>query len=120
MVVWFAVSLADDDLAAWEELRPLWFSLIAVLLLGAVLVYLVDRWRKRLQSERPSAGDQLTSFRALYERGELSREEYERIRNKLGQKLRQELDLPGRPAAPPPAAERPSPPQPPETGIKPE
>jgi hypothetical protein len=104
-------------------------SLIAMLLVGALVIALVDRWRKRAQhAERQSAGDQLSHFRKLYERGELSREEFERVRALLSERLREDLQLPGHPAAPAPpgavqaAPEKPpeanGPPPPPETGIR--
>lgn len=64
----------------------------AVALAAAVLVF-VGRWVRRA-SGRVSAGDELTNFRLLYERGELGREEYERIRAQLAPRLRKELDLP--------------------------
>ncbi len=106
---------------AWEEARPLWIALIAALLLGALIILLVQRWRKRAAREWTSSGEQLTSFRELYERGELSREEYARIRAKLGQRFRAELEA-REEAGPPPAAPTPqSPPTepPPETGRRP-
>ena len=62
----------------------------------------LKRWRKRPTEERVSAGDQLSHFRSLYDRGEISREEFDRIRTRLGGKMRQELQLPQSPA--PPAA----------------
>ncbi len=102
-------------------------ALITVLLVGALVIALVDRWRKRAQhAERQSAGDQLSHFRELYERGELSREEYERVRALLSERLREDLQLPGHPAAspPPPGAVQakpesgPRPEGPPETGIR--
>jgi len=62
--------------------------LAGALLVGAFVVALFDRWRKRRANETFSAHDQLTSFRLLYERGELSREEFERIRAQLLARLK--------------------------------
>jgi len=101
--------------------------LIGVLLLGAMVIAVVDRWRKRSRQDRPDTGDQLSHFRSLYDRGELTPEEFERIRSKLGAKLRQELNVPGKGEAKPdvsaatatpagpekPADEKPQPPEPP-------
>ena len=58
-----------------------------------------------------SSGDELTRFRSLYESGELGREEYERIRAKLGQRLRKELDLPDKKPKAGPAQEPPAVPE---------
>jgi hypothetical protein len=95
--------------------RFLWASLglIGILLVGALIIWWADRWRKRTAAPPEGSGDQLSHFRELYERGELSPEEFERIRGLLGQRLRQELDVP----PPPPPDGRPA--EPPETGIRP-
>jgi hypothetical protein len=83
---------------------------VVTLLLGALVIALVDRWRKRSRQDRPDTGDQLSHFRSLYDRGELSREEFEQIRAKLGAKLRQEMkispksDVPAKGEPPTPAA----------------
>ena len=90
---------------AWRA-PVLWttLALVAALLIAALVLAVVDRWRKRSAgSERLSPGEQLTHFRRLYDRGELSREEFERIRALLGAKLRQDLELPGGKPEPAPA-----------------
>jgi hypothetical protein len=94
--------------------------LAATLFVGAVAIALIDRWRKRELNETYSAHDQLASFRLLYERGELSAEEFDRVRRQLLSRLKHEA------AAPPPKVVKPStavtetppaplPPLPPET-----
>src|SRR5205823_4430113 len=92
---WAALDIPGwwDALSGRERLLFSSLALIAVLLAGAMLIYLTDRWRRRLNSK--TTGDvnqQLSTFRELYERGELSREEFERIREKLTGRLRQELE----------------------------
>jgi hypothetical protein len=103
---------------AWRA-PVLWttLTLVAVLLIAAVVLAVVDRWRKRsAMTERMSPGEQLTHFRELYDRGELSREEFERIRALLGQRLRQDLQLPGgMPASAPAPNHKPEP----DNGIRP-
>lgn len=89
--------LTGDPRFWWTSL-----ALVGALLLGAIVIAALDRWRKRTQEERVSAGDQLSHFRSLYDRGEISREEFDRIRTRLGGKMRQEFQLPQPPA--PPAA----------------
>jgi hypothetical protein len=96
----------------------LWISLVLVgtLIIGAIVIAVADRWRKRPGSERLTPGEQLAHFRALYDRGELSREEFERIRNLLGEQLRRDLHVPGAPQAqpaPPSAQDTPVQAQPP-------
>jgi hypothetical protein len=110
--------ILDSTAAGTAPVRPgawkapvLWTSLllIAALLLGALVIALVDRWRKRRGTETCTPGEQLSHFRSLYERGELSREEFERVRTLLGGRLRQDLQMPAAPVAsaggaePPPA-----------------
>ena len=108
--------------------RLLWatISLVAILLLGALVLAWFDRLRKRADPSVLTPGDQLAAFRLSYERGELSQEEYERIRGRLSPKLRQQLDLPatptrrekpgGLPGEPPPAV-APDNPDIPPTGV---
>jgi hypothetical protein len=89
-------------------------ALIGVLLLGALIIAIFDRWRRRSRSVSPTAGDQLSHFRALFDRGELSREEFERIRSQLTPKLKEELKL--TPAQP----EQPVKPAPPDRMVLPD
>jgi hypothetical protein len=65
--------------------------LLAVILLAAALVfYFLDRWRKTKPdylSER-EASLSLSSFRELYENGEMTEAEYLKIREKLATQMR--------------------------------
>jgi hypothetical protein len=81
-------------LAQWK-FKILWpsLALVAVLLLGAAIIALVDRWRKRGTSDKLSAGDQLSHFRRLYDEGTISKEEFEQIRAELAGRLRDELNV---------------------------
>jgi len=80
-------------------MRLVWATLplIAVLLGGALIIFLVDRWRKRQQPLETSDDLVLANYRSMYEEGELTREEFERIKEKLTHRLRSELDLPASP-----------------------
>jgi hypothetical protein len=104
---WPALMAAAPEPAKLGTMKSpvLWttLALVVALLLGALVIAVAERWRKTTREGRSDAGDQLAHFRRLYERGELSREEFERIRAKLGTRLRKELDMPA-PAAAPPAA----------------
>jgi len=110
--------LADAAPGSRPRLNPgelLWAALplIGVLLVGALFLYLFDRWRKRAAATEEGAcdpNDQLSHFRSLYERGEMSREEFESVKALLAGQLRRELNVPARsaPAPAPPASEAPA------------
>jgi hypothetical protein len=83
--------------------RLLWAALplVGALLAGALILYLIDRWRKREAAEEEALcapNQQLSHFRSLYERGEISREEFERVKALLTAQLRREMNVPA-PAA---------------------
>ena len=107
--------------------------LAAALLVGAIVIALSSRWRRRRGPEEDlSPSGQLAHFRSLYEAGTISQEEFERLRNLLGGQLRQDLGVPAK-AAPAlreddptrsairPATDGPNGQHPdgPETGIRP-
>jgi cytochrome c-type biogenesis protein CcmH/NrfG len=88
-------------------------ALAAALLIAAVVIKLVDRWRKRPDEDILSAKDQLAHFQQLHWRGELSKEEFERIQAHLGARIRQEQATDQPAAAPLPSEGTPQPPAPP-------
>jgi hypothetical protein len=102
--------------------------LAATLLVGALVIAALGRWRRRLTSVGLSPSDQLAQYRSLYEKGTISQAEFERLRAHLGGRLRQDLHLPSSPRGasaqvqePPanPAASPDRPPETPDTGIRP-
>ena len=97
--------------------RVLWptFALVVILLFAAVLLSWFDRWRKRTDGILTTPADQLNAFRLSYERGELSQDEYKRIKARLAPKIKQQLNVPPptpneRPPNPPPPTPPPTPP----------
>src|SRR5437762_2869121 len=76
--------------------------LVGILLVGAALIALFNRWRQRDGDECLTASDQLAHFRSLYERGEISQEEFDQLRGLLGGRMRRAVDG-AKPASPPPA-----------------
>lgn len=68
--------------------------LIAVLLIGAVVLSFMDRWRKKQLLASQDPAEALTSFRTLYEQGELSEEEYQRVRDRVAMKMKESNALP--------------------------
>ena len=103
-------------LAALPPWNPqiLWYgsALAAALLLGAVVIWAVDRWRRKKPDFRVNPNEQLAHFRKLYELGELSAEDFARIRALLTERMIQEIE-------PPEPAEPPSPGPPPPQGPRP-
>lgn len=100
--------------------RLLWAALplIGALLAGAVVLYLIDRWRKRQDEAEQAAcapNDQLSHFRSLYERGEMSREEFDKVKALLAGQLRQEMNV-SAPHAPVATAQ--AEPPPPDTNVQ--
>jgi len=109
------------NLLAFMDTRLLVTSalLAGALLLGAVIIGFVRRWQQ-INSRGITANEQLAQYRALYDRGELSEEEFRRLRDLLTVQIRKDSGLPtDRPppskgVTPPPA----EPPPPPDEGIK--
>jgi hypothetical protein len=109
-------GLAAQPKMDWQETLWATLALVGAVLVGALIIWWVDRWRKRSAGGQQSSGDQMTHFRDLYDRGELSPEEFQKIRGLLGERLREDLDIPPappppeRPHDPPPDSVRPGPP----------
>jgi hypothetical protein len=57
--------------------------LVGALLVGAIVIAAVSRWRRRGGREVLTPGEQLTRFRTLYEQGAISAEEFGRLRSML-------------------------------------
>jgi uncharacterized membrane protein len=90
-------------------------AMVVVMLVGAAIIAWADRYRKRLAEDRYSANQEMLSFRELYERGELTAEEYDRIRGRLRGRLKEELEVKERrPGAVPVVAPPPRPDGPPD------
>jgi hypothetical protein len=83
-----------------EERLLVWVSvLVGVLLLGAIIIARADRWRKRQMEAKDDEADHVTSFRALYENGELSKEEYERVLRRVAERVGAKARLQAIPSA---------------------
>jgi hypothetical protein len=94
----FETANATILFGAWDwDLRLTTVVLIAAILIGAAVIALTARWRKR-GSDNLSASNQLAEYRALYLEGAISKDEFERLRALLGGELRAALNVP------PPAA----------------
>ena len=102
-------SLLAAGFPKWDP-SHLWapLALVGLLLFGALVIWLVDRWRKRwTQESTPHSGDQITQYRKLYEAGDLTAEEFAKIRNKLTEAFMKTLEKPTPPPPETPVSETP-------------
>ena len=90
--------------------------LAGLLLLAAVIFFIFDRWRKKPAGEDTTRDVSLSlgSFKEMYENGELTEAEYERIKAKWAAKLKGKAVvppvLPPHPTTPPEPTPQPEPP----------
>jgi len=91
---------ADKD--PFRQPEVIWGTagLAVALLAGALVIWTVDRWRKKATRTANSA-EELTDFRAMYERGEITEEEYGKLRIRVSGRVKQP---PAAGPGPPPAA----------------
>jgi hypothetical protein len=76
-------------------------GLVGFLLLAAFALVWAKRWRARLlEGDGQLPTDRLASYRAMYEKGEISREEYEKITGALAPPRAEGPPSPGPPEAP--------------------
>lgn len=107
MVAAFAAVVSTPLLAQrpqiWDP-RLLWATVafVVLTLLGAMLISFLNKWRKWNDRTSITPDQQLSSFRQLYEAGELSQEEFDRIQGRLRSRIRAKLDGPEGPAGTPP------------------
>ena len=98
----------------WQTLLTTGLLLAGALLVAALVIAAVSRWRRRGDKEQLTPGDQLTHFRSLYERGDMSAEEFQRLRALLSGQVvgRPPAAVPQKPkeGEQPPAADGPAPP----------
>jgi len=103
-------------------------ALIGALLVGALVIALFRRWQLGGESLDSQSSDQMSEYRELYEQGEISEEEYKRLRSILSGELRQGIgkSAPATSSTPPAEAsqpgadsqQQPEPDPPAEAGIK--
>jgi len=72
---------------------------VAVLALGVIVISLLGRWRKQVPPTDFDPNEQLAQFQQLYEKGELSQEEFDKIRERLRRQICLEHELPAAPPA---------------------
>jgi hypothetical protein len=94
-------------------------ALVCVILIGAAILVWIDRWRKRAPTDVLTPGDELSHFEALHHKGELSTEEFQKVRSLFNERLRKALDKNSAPAAAGPQAAASAEQRPAEPGPKP-
>lgn len=95
------IGYSDWSLRFWVLL------LVALLLLSALVVSLVARWRDKPGRFSPTADEELSHFRELYERGEITREEFQRLKGVLGGRIRAKMGRLPHPELQPPSTQPP-------------
>lgn len=87
-------------------------GLTAALLVGAIVIYAVDKWRKQAAAGTTDADEagSLSSYRDMYENGEITEEEYAELRRRVAEKMKK---APAAPAGANPAPAMPGGPAPP-------
>ncbi len=87
---------------AFTQSIEFWVSvglLVLILLVGAIVLYFTDVWRKRQLAPGRDSTEALSTFREMYERGEITEAEYHAVRDRVAAQMRQEV-MAGRPGAP--------------------
>lgn len=80
-------------------------ALVLVLLAGAVAFYFAEQWKRKQLANDFQDIDSLSTYRAMLERGEISRAEYERVRDQLAIRIKNPTAAPATLAATPPASQ---------------
>jgi hypothetical protein len=96
----------------FERPEIIWGSaaLAAALLVGAAVIYFVDKWRRQAAMTDREASLELTDYRAMLESGEITEAEYNKLRLKVADRVKHAVAT--APAGAGPAA----PPHPPFAG----
>jgi hypothetical protein len=87
--MWSVLLFANNrgDPLARPEIIWGMVGLTVALLIGAAVIYAVDKWRKRATAPDDET-NALTSFRAMYESGEITEAEYAELRRRVAEKVK--------------------------------
>ena len=58
---------------------------------GSLVIFFINRWKKQTTRDKHRSIDALNTYRTMYERGELSKAEYEAIRGHVSSQARNEI-----------------------------
>lgn len=87
--MWLAIEPANPRVEFGDILMP-GLMLAGAILLAAVVLMLLKRWRSTAESFE-SPHEQLAQYRAMFERGDLTKEEFDRIHGLLTSRIRKEM-----------------------------
>ncbi|MBR4833513.1 MAG: hypothetical protein IKU86_04155 [Thermoguttaceae bacterium] len=87
-----ALKGTSSSLASSDSLVGLIVALTGLGIFVAVAVYILSKLRRGPSSQPPSARDDLVKFGALYESGELTKEEFSQIKRAFAASLDAELE----------------------------
>ncbi len=87
--MWLAIEPANPRVEFGDILMP-GLMLAGAILLAAVVLMLLKRWRSTPEIFE-SPYEQLAQYRAMFERGEITKEEFDRIHGLLTARIRQQL-----------------------------
>lgn len=95
---------AERDRDPFRQPEIIWGTagLAVALFAGAFLVWIVDRWRKRSVVTAPDSTTELTHFREMYEQGEITEEEYAKLRTRVADRVKPVAAKPPADASEPP------------------
>ncbi|MBA4188466.1 MAG: hypothetical protein C0467_10715 [Planctomycetaceae bacterium] len=76
----------------FREPEVIWGTagIAVALLVGAFAIWLVDRWRKKATAQREAA-EELSDFREMYQQGQITEDEYAKLRNKVAMRVREKI-----------------------------
>jgi hypothetical protein len=106
--MWSLSLFAEGPKDLLERAEVVWamLGLTGALLVGAVVIYATDKWRKRAEAGTTAADEAgtLTSYRAMYEAGEITEAEYTVLRDRVAARVKKPAAAPAPVGAPVPPA----------------
>lgn len=86
--MWAHILFAADNPLDRPEIIYGFAGLVVALLAGAFAISLADKWRKRTAAPVRGDEDLLTTYRDMYEHGEITEAEYAELRRKAADKVK--------------------------------
>jgi hypothetical protein len=105
--MWILALFAEAGGAEKDPLRQpevIWgtVAIIVILLLGALAIHFADRWRKQSAPSAKDTAVELSDFRGMFDRGEITADEYAKLRDKVAQRVKTQTKPPVPPESPAP------------------
>jgi hypothetical protein len=105
--MWLLALLAEAGAAEKDPFRKpevIWGSvaIIVALLLGALVIHFADKWRKQNVASARDTVVELSDFRGMFDRGEITADEYAKLRDKVAKRVKTQTKPPVSPESPAP------------------